>query len=110
MRVPHRFTFRGKKWKWIWRRQEEWSDAAHPIYAESCFAERTVYADPKLANDPLERLDTFLHEVLHVIDETETTLGRPRWHLPHAAIERTATALAEFLIENAVEIKWPKQS
>lgn len=76
-------------------------------YGECVQSDRTVVLNPLTNTDEKEKWDSFIHEVLHAIDNYAEQAEVPGWHLPHAVINRLAGPLASFLIENGVTFREP---
>jgi len=66
----------------------------------------TVVLNPSLWSTPILLVDTFIHEVFHVLDHTEGCRGTRGWKkpIPHPIVTRLASAFARFLHENDLEI------
>lgn len=69
-------------------------------------AAHVVVLNPALWSTPILLVDTFIHEVFHVLEHTEHCRGTRGWKkaIPHPIITRLASAFAKFLHENDLEI------
>ena len=100
MKIPHKFLLDGDEWKVRYGDpgDDDWRPSEDLGYCSA--GEYKIILHPKLRKDPVELLDTLIHEMLHAIDENENDTQTPGWKLSHAVITRIAGPLARLMIEN----------
>lgn len=105
LRIPHRFTLRGQKWRVRYGDPTHEALNAKREWGACIYTERTIYLNPELRRREhrVRLLDTFVHELLHAIDESAPKKGHWR-KLSHGRIDSLGMELGIWLAENETEL------
>ncbi len=105
LKIPHRFTLRGKTWRVRYGDPTHEALNAKREWGAAIYAEKVIYLNPELRRreNRVRLLDTFIHELLHAIDESAPKGGHWR-KLSHGRIDSIGMELGIWLAENETNL------